>query len=284
MPAMIPIHDFSKDDRDSVPFRFIPLNAGSEYDTREPHRHNYYEIFFFDQGGGTHTIDFEAIPIQEKSIHFVSPGQVHLLKREKNAFGHIILFSRDFYHMTIAGSSLHDFPFLNNSYVQAVLNLSDADHAQFTALLGILDNEVKQNKDTNKVILGHYLQIILLKCMDLFKGKTSIHAEKSGNTFQKIRALVEEHYRRERQPTFFASQLNMTEKKLNETCKEFTGASISDFIKSRVLLEAKRLLVNSEYSIKEIAFFLGFEDPSYFNRFFRVNTGLTAGDFRKGVE
>jgi AraC-like DNA-binding protein len=282
MPAMIPIHDFSKDDRDSVPFRFIPLNAGSEYNTREPHRHNYYEIFFFENGGGTHTIDFEEIPIKKNSLHFVSPGQVHLLDREKKSFGYIILFSRDFYHMVTSGAhSLYDFPFLNNTHLSPVLNLSEADYAQFAGIINLLQDETKRNKESNKVILGHYLQIILLKCLDLFKVKTSIHPEKANGLFQQIRTLVEQHYRSERQPSFFASQLNITEKKLNETCKQFTGESISDFIKARVLLEAKRLLTNSDHSIKEIAYFLGFEDPSYFNRFFRLNTGLTAGDFRK---
>ena len=282
MTTIIPIHDFSKDDRDSVPFRFIPLNAGSEYNTREPHRHNYYEIFFFENGGGTHTIDFEVIPIKENSIHFISPGQVHLLEREKKSFGYIILFSRDFYHMVTSGvHSLYDFPFLNNSHLLPVLNLSIEDYSQFEGIVKLLQEETKQRKEANKVVLGHYLQIILLKCLDLFKAKTNIQPDKANTLFQRIRELVEQHYRTERQPSFFASQLSITEKKLNETCKQFTGESISDFIKARVLLEAKRLLVNSDHSIKEIAYFLGFEDPSYFNRFFRLNTGLTAGDFRK---
>jgi AraC family transcriptional activator of pobA len=47
------------------------------------------------------------------------------------------------------------------------------------------------------------------------------------------------------------------------------------------LLEAKRILSNTDHSIKEIASFLHFEDPSYFNRFFKSNTGMTAGEFRK---
>ena len=282
MHELIPIHDFTKDDRGSVPFRFIPLNADSGYDTSEPHRHNYYEIFFFVQGGGTHTIDFDEISIKENCIHFVSPGQVHLLQREKGSSGSIILFSRDFYHIATAQSqSLYDFPFLNNSHLRPVLELSPADFGQFMAIIGLLQEELKAGKDADKAVLGHYLQIILLKCLSLFDNATEKHTDKPSMLFHQMRMLVEQLYRTERQPATFASQLNITEKKLNEVCKQYTGMNISDFIKARVLLEAKRLLSNSDHSIKEIAYFLGFEDPSYFNRFFKVNTGLTAGDFRK---
>src|ERR1043165_2430378 len=106
MPAVapIPIHDFSRDSDDSVAFRFISLGASSHYDFSQPHRHNYYEIFFFEEGGGTHFIDFTEYPITDHAIHFVSPGQVHKLMRSGNAHGSIVLFSRDFFH-PIAGSS-----------------------------------------------------------------------------------------------------------------------------------------------------------------------------------
>ena len=93
--------------------------------------------------------------------------------------------------------------------------------------------------------------------------------------------MVEKEYRAQRQPAHYATQLNITEKKLNGICKDNSGENAGNYIKNRVLLEAKRLLNNTNHNIKEIAYFLGFEDPSYFNRFFRAKTGLTAGDFRK---
>jgi AraC-like DNA-binding protein len=94
--------------------------------------------------------------------------------------------------------------------------------------------------------------------------------------------MVEKHYRAERHPAFYASALCITEKKLNLVCKSNAGINAGEYIRDRVLLEAKRLLHNADYTVKEIGYFLGFEDPSYFNRFFKANAGTTAVAFRKG--
>ena len=93
----IPIHNFARDDETSVPFKICPLEKRNHYDALEPHRHNYYEIFLFIKGGGKHLIDFTEHPITDQSIHFVSPGQIHLVKRELSSHGILISFSREFY-------------------------------------------------------------------------------------------------------------------------------------------------------------------------------------------
>ncbi|MDZ7848395.1 MAG: AraC family ligand binding domain-containing protein [Owenweeksia sp.] len=90
----IPLHHFTKDDETSIPFRIEELAQDSGYDTGVPHRHNYYEIFFFEKGGGEHRIDFEVLPVQSRSIHFVSPGQVHLLKIVPRIRGAQLFFFR----------------------------------------------------------------------------------------------------------------------------------------------------------------------------------------------
>ncbi|WP_276133412.1 AraC family transcriptional regulator [Polluticoccus soli] len=277
----IPIHDFSRDTKDSVPFRFVQLGALTEYDYSRPHRHNYYEIFFFNKGGGEHLIDFKKYPIRDNGIHFISPGQVHCLRREEGSHGSIILFSRDFFHFGSEGSNtLYNFPFLNSG-AYPVLDAATEEFAEFLPLLLQMQNESLKGVDVFAEILRSYLNIVLLKSLQLFNGRYPDHQMKQGTVFNKFRELVEKEYRGNRQPAYYASQLNITEKKLNEVCKENSGENVSDYIKDRVLLEAKRLLHNTDHNIKEIAYFLGFEDPSYFNRFFRVNTGVTAGDFRK---
>lgn len=279
----IPIHDFAADNTDSIPFKYIPLGALANYDFSLPHRHNYYEIFFFSKGGGSHFIDFKDYKIEDKSVHFVSPGQVHLVKRELDSHGSIILFSRDFFY---SGADIKDtlfsFPFLNNSQYP-ILPASSSEYGAFELILGQVQYEAVNMQSASPEILRSYLKVILLKCMQLFDTKYPTLQIKQGSVFHSFRVLVEKEYRNERQPAHYASLLNITEKKLNEICKENTGEHVSDYIKNRVLLEAKRLLIHTDHNIKEIAYFLGFEDPSYFNRFFRANTGITAGDFRKST-
>ncbi|MES2701759.1 MAG: helix-turn-helix transcriptional regulator [Bacteroidota bacterium] len=279
--ALIPIHDFAKDTRDSVPFRFIPLGALTHYDFSLPHRHNYYEIFFFTKGGGSHFIDFVEYPIHDNTIHFVSPGQVHTLRRADNSYGSIILFSRDFFHAAADGPhTLFSFPFLNNSRNPLLLTTKE-EFEGFAPILHQVQNESDRNSEVYAEIIRSYIKVVLLKCLQLFETKYPDHKLKQGTVFNSLREMIEKEYRTQRQPAYYADKLHITEKKLNAICKDNSGESVGDYIRSRITLEAKRLLINTDHNIKEIAGFLGFDDPSYFNRFFRTNAGLTAGDFRK---
>jgi AraC family transcriptional activator of pobA len=277
----IPIHDFAADNKESIPFKYVPLGALTSYDFSLPHRHNYYEIFFFSRGGGSHLIDFKEYPIVDHCIHFVSPGQVHVIKRAAGSLGSIVLFSREFFHAEAnTPNALFNFPFLNNSQYP-VLAPSTEEFDTFGPILSQIQLEAGSSQSISMEILRSYTKVILLKCLQLFDTKYPDHKMKQGTVFNTFREMIEKEYRVQRQPAYFASKLNITEKKLNGICKDNTGENVGDYIKNRILLEAKRLLVNTDHTIKEIAYFLGFDDPSYFNRFFRANTGITAGEFRK---
>lgn len=277
----IPIHDFRTDSKESVPFRFIALNAGSGYDIFKPHRHNYYEIFFFRKGGGTHTIDFVEVPIKTNSVHFISPGQVHLMNRGPESEGSILLFSREFYYCnSVHSEQLYTFPFLHSSSQASVLELSTEQFDLFHSI--IRQVEMETNEGRNHEVLRAWLQLVLHKCKALYEASGTPGNLKGLDVFLEFRKRVETHYRQERNPSFYASSLFVTEKKLNLLCKAQTGLSVGEYIRDRVLLEAKRLLHNADHTVKEIGYFLGFEDPSYFNRFFKLHSGTTALAFRSG--
>ena len=79
------------------------VNREYPHKTDQPHRHTYYEICIFDHGAGRHDIDFRSFPIHSHSIHFLTPGQVHLISREKHYHGYLLVFSRDFYSLGAVG-------------------------------------------------------------------------------------------------------------------------------------------------------------------------------------
>lgn len=272
----IPIHTFGLESF-NLPVRFVSLNI-NEYDFSVAHRHNYFELFFFTKGGGTHLVDFNEYEVADHSIHIVCPGQVHLLKRTADSYGAVIHFTN--YLFEGRKQTLLNSPFLNNSHFP-VINLTSAQFAEIELIVSQLKNE--SSKETmHAEIMKSYADILVLKYLQLME---STHPELPGltsNAFNDFRMEVENNFRKNHPASYYADKLKMTEKQLNKLCVNSTGSSTSDFIKQRVVLEAKRLLYNSELSIKEIAFTLGFEDPSYFNRFFRKNTSFTPGDFRNG--
>lgn len=279
---MIPIHDFSKDDERSIPFKFIPLNQRADYDITHAHRHNYYEIFLFAQGGGNHEIDFNNYDVADNSIHFVSPGQVHRLQRAPYSHGSILLFSRDFYYLgSGAQFSLFEYAFLNgNAAGSPIVNLSQQDFESLLSLSQIMGSEELSVKESAEIIRS-YLHVFLLKCRQFSEATVHYTQEVANPIFANFNKLLEQNFRSQHTVSFYADELAVSSRKLIETCQLYCDKSPTQLIRERLILEARRLLLHSKYSIKEIAYFLGFEDPAYFNRFFRKNEQISAGSYRK---
>ena len=284
--AQIPLHSFAQDDATSIPFNLIPLERKTDYDASVPHRHNYYEIFVFLEGGGVHDIDFNRIAIEPGSLHFVSPGQVHHVQRSLDSSGYVMFFSREFYYLNLQNKNiLFELPFLNNNSDRPILNLDSSTFAQVLMLIQQMEKEFSSDNPLKEEIVRSYLNIILIQCKRLFEER---YPEDEGSShsglFQDFRILLETHFAELHKVSDYAALLHITEKHLNETCKKSRGKTASELIYDRIILEAKRLLLHSDFSNKEIAYFLHFDDPSHFSKFFKNKVGQSPNDFRKTKE
>lgn len=281
----IPLHSFIKDDHRSIPFRVMPLEKREEYDTSVPHRHNYYEIFIFEAGGGQHDIDFEVFEIADRSIHFVSPGQVHLVRRELDSNGMVIFFSRDFYYLNLQDKNiLFDLPFLNNNSARPLLNLDASTFLPLVTLAQSIAREYDSKNDFREELIRSYLNIFLIECRRLYDDTTPSKEEGvNATSFRSFRVHLEESFTTLHQVQDYAGLMAITEKHLNDICKRSSGKTASELIHDRIILEARRLITHSELNNKEVAHFLNFDDPSHFSKFFKRKTGDTPSEFRKKI-
>ena len=92
--------------------------------------------------------------------------------------------------------------------------------------------------------------------------------------------LIETRFRADKSVSAYAKALKVTPGHLNDTVKARTGRVAGDLLRERVLLEARRLLLHSRLGVAEVAYHLGYEDPSYFARTFRREIGSSPADFR----
>jgi AraC-like DNA-binding protein len=92
--------------------------------------------------------------------------------------------------------------------------------------------------------------------------------------------LLEQNFKIEKAPSFYASQLTITLKHLNRICNEMLQKTTTEVITDRIILEAKRMLMDKKFTVNEIATELGFDVYSYFTRLFKKNTGMTPTNFR----
>jgi len=110
---------------------------------------------------------------------------------------------------------------------------------------------------------------------------TDVYVSPDVLLLEKLDELIDLHFREQKDPGFYCSELAYTVRGLNEVTKLFRGRTVFRLIQERLLVEAKLLLSRSRMSAKLISYELGFEDPSYFGRFFRRMTGISPRQYRQ---
>jgi len=258
----------------------IPLGDDMPYDFKRPHRHEYFEFFVFPNGGGTHFIDFTEYEIVPNSVHIVFPGQIHLLKRTK-ATGSIIVSTKEF--MNEMNKVFYSSLFQNNFSFPCIV----FDEARFSGLGEIvsqLHQELENEKLLTAEVVSSLMSLFLSHCIRSFKPSDSSpkksHAQSETELYQKFLMLLEEHFADKNTVSFYAKKLAVTPKVLNQCTKLLAGKTGGELIQHRTLTEAKRLLLFTDRSSKEIAYELNFKDNSYFTRFFAKHCGHTPSSFR----
>ena len=283
---VIPTYSLEKGDKLESPFRAVKMTRLKEgnYDYSHPHRHDYYEVFFFEKGSGEHDIDFTTFEIEAPSLHFVSPGQVHQVRRNAESFGQVLLFTEDFYYLHLANKGfLHELPFLNNNTVRPILNLSPEESEEISTLFSHISREYKAPALYREEMIRSLLNVLLLSSRRLFEQRGTMPTEETSESrlVRDLRRMIDDNFHAMHAVSAYANALHVTPGHLNDVTKQETGKTVSTVIQERIVLEAKRMLVHSEQSVKEIAYALGFDDPSYFTRFFRERSGEAPNTFRE---
>jgi AraC family transcriptional activator of pobA len=277
----IPLHKYLPEKEMNSPIRVISLDGSTGYDSAVPHRHGYYELFFFNSGGGSHSIDFEENQIKANSIHSVSPGQVHTLNRGDGCVGKFIVFSAEaFLENDMDRKLLVEYPFLNNNSSIKVFELSDELFKELYTMVSNLEKELG-----NQSISRTWLHLILAYIKREFDNNfLDQEAFVKNAEFRAFKLLLEDNFAEQHSASWYADKLNLTQNTLNNLIKSSTGQTISKLINDRILLEAKRMILHSDVSIKEIAYDLGFQDPAYFTRFIKKQTDKSPVELRRNTE
>ncbi len=263
----------------SLPMMQLPVTP---LPTDSPHRHTYYEILFFAEGQGFHEIDFHTYPINAPGIHFVTPGKVHLLTPTSDCIGYIITFPENyysFYGLTKDTPSIMA-TYFNNAESAPIINLTPASHTYFRNLLENMLCDYFEKATDKNTSLAAYMHIFISKCLDLAGAGPSRPEFTSSDVAGRFQELVEKHFRERHGVQDYSDMLAVTSDYLGKTVKKALGTTASEYILEKILLEAKRLLVFTNMSSKEIAYHLHMDDPSYFSRIFKRKTGLSPNEYR----
>lgn len=272
---MIPTHQSDKTVRKEVIVnRLAKLN---EYDFGEPHRHAYFEFFYFKKGGGVHRIDFQDFPIGDHSIHVVAPGQVHQVERSLDSNGFVCLFELDALSaMKEINAFLFNHVCFDVASIPPVYSFQPDPTSFTTSLSGQIEQLIDSDGPHRQLMIRAALHGLCLACMDL-RGDQNLEME--GGIYAEFRRALFQHFRSLKKVQDYADLLCISEKSLNEHVRKHVGKNASEVIYDQIILEAKRLLLTG-LSAKETAYDLNFDDPGHFSKFFKNKVGIAPSAFR----
>lgn len=246
----------------------------------KPHRHNFYLLVFFTNGSGIHEVDFDRFDIRPGSVFVLQPGQMHHWILSEDIEGFIVFYTAEMYNLYFGNKTIEDYPFYFSVKNSPEIVL---DTAEINAVLPYFENLIAEMQ-TNKVLkrdkIMNLLDIIHIELARKY-NEIYIHEAHSYNVkIKNLEQLLETKFKEEKSAAFYASALNVSLKHLNRICNEILKKTTTEVIVDRVMLEAKRMLLDKNWTVNEIAIELGYEDYSYFTRLFKKHTAMTPTNFR----
>lgn len=270
------IEEFRKDQlagRDEL--QFHELHGARHID--KPHKHDFFIIILFERAEGTHTIDFRDYSLANRQVHLLFPGQVHRWDIGPKTTGYQLMIDRVFFER-----SAPYFRFSLTNYMNHPVIPCTEDSFKLLAYeFGAIKDELNAGNSLKDLLSARASVIATIVSKEAENLFADFKVYQSNPRLTKFDKLIEQHFKEEKSVAFYASNLNISANYLNILCKRNLNVSATQLIQQRVLLEAKRLLQSTDFSIKEIAFQLGFVDHAYFSNFFKGQTGVTPTQFRE---
>jgi AraC-like DNA-binding protein len=241
-----------------------------------------YTIYWIKEGKGIYNIDFEKYHFDGNVLFFLSPGQVFKVDSEKIKHAYKITFVRDFYCIQTHDAEVSCNGILfNNIYETPIIKPCAKETKKLNGILEALIEEFQNNETAQYDMLQSYLKQFMISAVRVKKENDTLKTDEVTRLFKDFSLLVEEHYKSIHSVSTYANRLGISPKSITKHFKKMGNQSPSDFIKNRILLESKRMLIYSDFTIKEIAFELGFNDPAYFTRFFTKALQKSPLQFKK---
>jgi AraC family transcriptional regulator, transcriptional activator of pobA len=288
--SALPLFHLYGDPPDDQAFDFIHIETISSRSaihdwTIRAHRHrNLFQILLIARGGGEMTFEAKAIPFEAPTAIIIPATIAHGFRfRPEATEGWVLTFTEDVAR-ALGDRSGEAIAGLRALAADPLVPLSgDAEVERIGRLCADLHEERFLAREGYRFAMRGYLALIAIAVARLAASRARTGAATlmpADPTVDALRYLVEEHFRKERQLSFYAGKLAMTPDRLNDHVKRAAGVTAGHLIRQRVLTEAKRQLVFTNQPIHEIAYDLTFADPSHFARFFRKQTGTTPQAFR----
>jgi AraC-like DNA-binding protein len=248
-----------------------------------PHRKDYYLFVLVKQGNNRHWIDFMPYIVKPDTFYFTIPQQIHLKEHAGPLEGLMASFTDEFLQLE-ENRVLQHLPIIQNPAGAHELQLTKQDMSFVEDVMGKMLAEFNADGSWRNQMLTSWLRVLVIYLSRLY---TEQFGEKTIDqcycVLKSFQSLIGEHYSTHHEVTAYAEKLNITPGYLTDVIKQQSGKTAIAHIHERLIVEAKRRLLHTELSVKQIADELGFEDAAYFNRFFKRIADITPIGYRTQI-
>lgn len=252
---------------DPLKIVYFELERCPESYLNSEERNTFFEIICQYDSKNDAYVDIHLIPLYRAST-FNTKKQ-----------GYLIAFKRDYLEEDDKEYALDVFNLFNIQGQSTHLNIEKESADILFQISSLIKNEYF-NPNGTYLILKALIKVYLLNLIRL-NNLHFLEQDTNQKRIYQFIILLDQYFKEQRNADFYATDMGISAKRLNQILKLKMNKSITQLIHERLILEAKRMLISSEMTIKEIAFELNFDDPAYFSRFFKKNTQLSPEKFKQ---
>ncbi len=247
-----------------------------------PTKIRFYGLVFSKNGGGTVQIDHHSYPLQKGRIFFMNYDAYLHFELQDHADVQAIFFTKLFYNRIYTGNR----KIKSDTALRGLPHFSDAKKSAFKHLAEVLAStysEYIKNTILSREILCLQLKTMMLMYIRISGGEnvTVAKTDRRMTFVDEFKTLVDQHFKERKRTSDYAALMHISANYLNAVVKDKLDIPAERYIQNRVVLEAERLLLNTDLSVTEIAYELGFSDKSHFGKYFKKIAGVSPNGFRE---
>ncbi len=243
--------------------------------TNLPHKHDFFLVVLVTKGSGWHEVDFVRYAVKPGSVFTLQPGQMHFWNLSADVEGFVFFHTKSFYEEANNTLRIYDFPFFSSFQSNKEFTVSIEKINKLIYWMTEIIEETKTIQSDSRLKIRTLIDLIYIELSRDFVHEKTTSQYTYLSRLSEFEKLIEDNYKTNKSTQFYADKLHVSGKHLNRIVKESVNKTSLELIADRIILEAKRLLIQSKLNVSEIGYELGYFDKSYFVRFFKKQTGET---------
>lgn len=260
------------------------FNSENEDVITKNHKVNFYILMFITDDIGRHSIDYNDFYYTKGTILAIRKDQIHRFYINKNTKGFLLLFKEEFLNSYLNEREVaKTIQMFNELLTSPKTQLQQKEFECIYDLLKQIEKEVLKISDDYSLKIIRSLLHVLISLIHRIKAKgyNKIQLSNYLKEFIKFQNLLEKNYSESKQVNYYADKMGFSTKKLNTIVKYIANKPVKAFIDDVVIIKVKRFLLHSNLSVKEVAFKVGFKDPTNLYKYFKKHTKYTPEAYKK---